>query len=432
MSTDDGTPAPPPRSEDPAPPPVPAQPSPPPLPEPPPLSGAPAAAAPPPLDAPPPLEAPPAPPDRAVLHSTEQTRTYPCPQCGDALQFAIDSQKLACGSCGFIQAIDPGERRVVKERDLGEAVARLREEAKQKTGSQVVGQKEIVCQSCGAHSTFTGSLTATRCPYCTTPIQRDDVQDAPARLAVDGVLPFTVDEKQAKAALSKWVTSRWFAPKEFKEYGRAGSFTSLYAAYFTYDAETETDYTGERGDDYTVTVGSGDDQRTETRTRWTGASGRVSNSFDDLAVLANTGLERKFTSKLEPWPTSSAKPFAPEYVAGHLCRTYDRGVEECLGDAKERMEKDIIHSVERDIGGDKQRIDSKTVHFDSLTFKHLLLPIWLLTVLFGGRVFQVFINGATGEVHGQRPFSPIKIALAVIGVLLLIAVAFAIYTLTKS
>jgi hypothetical protein len=311
-------------------------------------------------------------------------------------------------------------------------VAQLREEAKQKTGSQIVGQKEIVCQSCGAHSTFTGSLTASRCPYCATPIQRDDVQDAPARLAVDGVLPFRVDEKAAKEALSKWVRSRWFAPKEFKQYSRTGSFTSLYAAYFTYDAETETGYTGERGDHYSVTVGSGDNQHTETRTRWSSAWGTVSNSFDDLAVLANTGLERKHTSKLEPWPTASAKPFNPEYVAGHFCRTYDRGVEDCLEDAQKGMEKDINRSIERDIGGDEQRISSKEIHFNTLTFKHLLLPIWLLTVLFGGQVFQVFINGATGEVHGQRPFSPIKIALAVIGVLLLIAAGFAIYTMTKS
>ena len=58
-------------------------------------------------------------------------------------------------------------------------------------------------------------------------------------------------------------------------------------------------------------------------------------------------------------------------------------------------------------------------HVQSLTFKHLLLPIWLLTVIYAGKPFQVFINGITGEVQGQRPWSKVKIAVAVMVVVIL-------------
>lgn len=370
---------------------------------------------PPPTSPPPPLLPPdPAEADeeaqrRALLHETEQTRTYPCTSCGGQLEFHIGHQLLVCPHCGNRQEIVEAAGRSVEERDLRHAVADLQARPLQR----VAGEKEIVCQSCGGHTTFTGTLAATRCPYCATPIQRDDVHDAPDRLPVDGVLPFQVDDKAAKSAIEAWINSRWFAPSEFKKYKETGAFSSVYMAYFTYDADATTDYAGRRGDNYTVTTGSGDNQRTETRIRWRNVSGQVHNAFDDIAVCANTGLERKHVTALEPWPTQSARAFSAEYVAGHLCRTYDHDVEQSFGEARQRIDDEVRQTVKHDIGGDHQDINHLDTRFGAMTYKYLLLPIWLLTVIFEGRPFQVMINGVTGEVQGQRPWSKVKIALAV-------------------
>ncbi len=364
---------------------------------------------------------------RALLHQTEQTRTYPCLQCGGELVFDIGVQQLKCPHCGNVQDIVEGEGTLVEEQDFRSAIEALRSGAIGRDDDRVAGDKEVVCQNCGGHTTFTGSLTATRCPYCATPIQRDDVHDAPARLPVDGVLPFQIDEKTSKAAIDHWISSRWFAPKEFKKYSTTGSFSSVYVAYFTYDALTTTQYRGQRGDTYTVTVGSGENRRTETRTRWTPAWGTVRDDFDDLPVLANEGFERRRIDALEPWPTGDAKAFSAEYVAGHLCRTYDHDVEQCFGPAQKRMESEIEQTIRRDIGGDKQQISSKSVRYDQLSYKHLLLPIWLLTVIYQQKPFQVFINGITGEVQGQRPWSKVKIAMAVVAALIVIGILVAVF-----
>ncbi len=367
--------------------------------------------------------APPPLPERAIHHKTEETRTYPCTNCGGQLVFDIGTQKLKCPNCGNVQDIIEDAGRVTAEQDFRAAVARLHAQAAD-AGPQLVGEKEVVCQNCGGHTTFTGTLTSTRCPYCATPIQRDDVHDAPARLPVDGVLPFQVDERRARESLEAWINNRWFAPSEFKKYKQTGSFASVYSSYFTYDAETDTWYEGRRGEEYTVTVGSGDKQRTETRVNWYDVSGEVHNSFDDVAVLANDGFDHDKVTALEPWPTQQAKPFSAEYVAGHLSRTYDRDVEACLGEARRRMDAEIEGTIRSDIGGDRQDINRKETTFQSLTFKHLLLPIWLLTVVYAGRPFQVFINGITGEVQGQRPWSKVKLAVAItLAVILLVIVA---------
>ena len=84
-------------------------------------------------------------------------------------------------------------------------------------------------------------------------------------------------------------------------------------------------------------------------------------------------------------------------------------------------------TVRRDIGGDQQRVHGKNTTWYDMTFKHVLLPIWLLAVIYGGKPFQVCINGFTGEVQGRRPYSTVKIALTitlVVVVLLLGLMAF--------
>lgn len=348
----------------------------------------------------------------AMTHITESSRTYPCEACGGELHFDISTQLLKCAHCGNTHELREVEG-AVAERDLQTAIAFVRS-GRFANSQQATGEKEIVCQNCGGHTTFTGTLTANRCPYCATPIQLDDVHDAPERLPVDGVLPFQVDERAAEELIKKWIHSRWFAPSEFKRYHRTGSFESVYMAYFTYDADTTTHYRGQRGDYYTVTVGSGENRRTETRIRWSSRSGVVDNTFDDVPVFANDGFDRGRIAELEPWPTEVAKPYSPEFVAGHLSRTYDRDVEQCFPEARQVMEEDIDRTIRRDIGGDQQRVTSANVSWRRTEYKHVLLPIWLLTVIYLQQPFQVYINGVTGEVHGQRPYSKVKIAFAVV------------------
>ena len=388
----------------------------------------------------PPVTAPPvtgevpreAPRDLAALHGTEQTRTYPCNSCGAELHFDIKLQKLACAHCGAVHDLSVDLTQSAVEQDLRTALEALQNGRLHGQRSISAEHKEIVCQNCGGHSTFSGSLTAERCPYCATPIQRDDVHNAPDRLAVDGLVPFQIDAKSATSVIDEWINSRRFAPTEFKTYNRTGSFSSVYTAYFTYDADTEATYTGRRGDDYTVTVGSGDDERTETRTNWFPVSGAVTNSFDDITVFANDGFDRARVAKLEPWPTQTAKSYSPEFVAGHLCRTYDNDVEQCMGEATTKMEAEIDQTIRRDIGGDHQDVDSRSIDWRKMTYKHLLLPIWLLTVIYQDKPFQVYINGVTGEVQGARPWSKVKIIAAAVIILVVIIVLIVLLKSRKS
>lgn len=393
---------------------------------------------PPPLPTPSPLPQPARLPDPGALRDpaqiqrSEQTRTYPCPQCGANLFYDPGHQRLACRACGHTEPLTAPQGTVTK-RDLGTAMHDLAQRIAAGEHDRPRSlTREVVCQNCGGRTSFEGTLTATKCPYCATPIQRNDLQQAPERLPIDGVLPFQVDESAAHRAVNEWINSRWFAPREFKTYREVGSFTSIYLSYFTYDAQTVTDYTGQRGEHYTVVVGEGENRHTETRTNWWPVSGRVANDFRDVLEPANTGLDHKKVVALEPWPIPSAQPYSPQYIAGHLSRTYDEDAQQRFEDgARGQMDDQIRSTIRQDIGGDEQRVGQVSTSFRTLTFAQLLLPVWLLTVTFEGRPFQVFINGVTGEVQGRRPWSKVKIACAVLLAIIVVVIVVLVVKKTK-
>ena len=369
-------------------------------------------------------------------------RIFPCEGCGADLEFHIGDQLLSCEFCGFQKEIQLNQDAEVVEQDFHsmlEQLRRWREETKrnQRRSEEEPGNegaddehRELRCDSCGGNVEFVGTLTSTHCPYCGSPVQLEKAHKCDEnRISVDGVLPFLIERSRAKQNLDQWVKSRWFAPNKFLKQGAEGKFNGVYLAYFTFDSMTFSAYTGQRGEHYWVTVGTGKNRRRQRRTRWYPASGSFQRFFDDVLVLANTGLRRDFMLKLEPWPLSKVVPFNQQMLAGHLARTYDIELDNCFTEARDRIDDAIRAEVRRRIGGDTQRIHSVNSQYDAITFKHLLLPAWLMAYRYGEKTYQVFINAATGEVQGERPYSVWKILFAV---LLGVAVVGGIVALSQS
>ena len=366
-------------------------------------------------------------------------RIFPCESCGSDLEFNIGEQTLKCPHCGHVKQIERRLEGELPEQDLHAMLAHIRQwreaaQAKKTKADPDVAEaeskhRELRCDSCGGNVEFYGTLTSTFCPYCGSPMQLENAHKSEAhRIPVDGVLPFQVDGDHAKQNLFQWVNSRWFAPSRFRQERAAGKLNGVYLSYFTFDSMTLTAYTGQRGEHYYVTVGTGKNQRTERHTRWYPASGNFQRFFDDVLVLANTGLRRDFMLELEPWPLLKVVAFDQQMLAGLMARTYDIELDECFVDGKQRIDAAIHAEVCQRIGGDTQVVSSVKSRYDAMTYKHLLLPVWLLAYKYNNKTFQVFINAATGEVQGERPYSVWKILFAI---LLAILVAGGIFAATQ-
>jgi len=225
----------------------------------------------------------------------------------------------------------------------------------------------------------------------------------------------------------------WFAPNDLKKYAdTTDKLNGMYIPYWTYDSETESSYSGERGTNYTTTESytafengkSVTRTRTVTRISWTYVSGTVNNSFDDILVLASNSLPEKYTNALEPWDVENLTAYSDKFLSGFRTESYQVDVKSGFEKSKVIMEAGIRNSICSDIGGDHQRIGSVNTTYNNITFKHILLPVWLSAYRYHEKVFRFMINGRTGEVQGERPYSTIKIVLAVLAV---IAIGVGIY-----
>ncbi|WP_299358121.1 zinc ribbon domain-containing protein [uncultured Paracoccus sp.] len=382
---------------------------------------------------------------------TPQTEyRYPCENCGGSLQFSPGQNVLTCPYCGHEQTIPPGAARAPSRQQGGgtagadlllrdPATGRaLQWDAQHKAvdlveiplerglrldaGSDLTETvRTLSCPNCGARIEITGERHASTCPFCATPVVTDT--GATRQIKPQGVLPFVLTEAQAKAALEDWLHSLWFAPNGLTAYARRGRrMTGIYSPFWTFDADTRTAYHGQRGDHYYETVYvmaqvNGRMQRVPQRvlrTRWTPVSGRVARAFNDVLVLASASLPRRFTDALTPWDLSHLVPYRPEYLAGFTAEGYTIPLAEGHGIARQEMASVIAMDVRRDIGGDVQQIGDMRTEHSAETFKHILLPIWSAAYKYNGKSYRFVVNGQSGRVHGDRPWSAWKIALAVL------------------
>jgi hypothetical protein len=83
--------------------------------------------------------------------------------------------------------------------------------------------------------------------------------------------------------------------------------------------------------------------------------------------------------------------------------------------------------VKRDIGGDEQRILSMHTIYSKITFKLLLLPLYISAYKFKGKLYNVYVNGRTGKMKGQRPIAWGKVALLVISIIAVIVTLYLIF-----
>ncbi len=347
-----------------------------------------------------------------------RARKFPCSGCGAELAFDPTEQAPKCPYCGHVGSIGQSDAHVA-ERDLLAALEKAAE--RRAEVAQREDLHEVRCENCHATVQFQGALTAQRCPYCAHSMAREGVHESTQRLAVDGIVPFQIDSARAQAELQAWVKSRWFLPSALAKSRIRSAFQGVYLPFFTFDALTANRYRGMRGEHYYVTVGTGKNRHTVRRTRWYPASGSFRRFFDDVLENAGAGLPDKELAELAPWPLAELKPFEPDYLAGYLARTYERALPDCFQAARGQIEHALDADVRRRIGGDEQRVLSIDTDWSALTYKHVLLPVWMASYRWKQKTYRVVVNAATGEVQGERPWSWLKIALLVLLVAALIA-----------
>lgn len=354
----------------------------------------------------------------SVTGAASGERHYPCSQCGADLRFAPGETHLVCAHCGHEEEIaaipEAKAARALGEIDLAEGL-------RADLATALVAEARVTtCPSCGARVEFSGADHADECPWCASPIVADTA--AHRQIRPQALIPFRLTETAAQVAMARWLKGLWFAPNALKHYARGGRrMQGLYSPWWTFDAATRTRYRGKRGVRHSVGRGKG----TVTEVRWTPVSGRVVRFFDDVGIVASTSLPRAHAEGLQPWDYTELVPYASDYLSGFRAEAYTIGLDEGHARGRAAMEAQIHADVRRDIGGDEQVIDRLETDWRDETFKHVLLPVWMAAYRFRGKSYRFIVNGQSGKVRGERPYSVWKIIFVVV-VVLAVAAAVAI------
>lgn len=345
-------------------------------------------------------------------------KSFPCPSCGARLVFDPAVAQLQCEYCGWEDVI-PESQEQIQEQSYEQYLSQRHTSLSTLSETSL----EVSCNSCGATVEFEPPQTAGKCAFCGSNIVVAPTSADPT-IAPMGLIPFTVGRKQARDSMQVWIKKLWFAPNALKKLAQMEQIQGVYLPFWTYDSYTKTHYQGQRGEyyyteeTYTETDSDGKEE-TKTRevrhTRWCSTSGNVSRFFDDVLIPATRSVEQDHLKALEPWPLQeSLCPYESSYLAGFEAQKSQVKLEDGFEEAKSIMESQIRLDIHRDIGGDEQTIKHFSTAYSAITFKQILLPVWLTTYRYHNKQYQVIINAITGEIQGDRPYSKLKIALAIL------------------
>lgn len=350
---------------------------------------------------------------------TREETDKKCVDCGGTMDFDPATGKMVCPYCGRQEEIQIENKKfVAEELDFN----RVSDANNCDWGTKT---KKVVCKFCGAQTVYSAEEIANVCPYCgSNQVMEEKAENI---MAPGGVVPFRINSQDASVRFKKWIGRKFFCPKLAKESARPKAFQGLYVPYWTFDADTGSRYSGQYGKHHTVKRNG----KMVTETRWYSTSGYYQQSFDDMLVCGASSQNQQLLAKMEPYDTQQVVEYKPEYMAGFVAESYTVKVKDAWETAKDKMEpiirRGIARKIEHEHGAQDSRVSHVSTSYANVTYKYLLLPVWISSFQYNDKVYYFAINGQTGRVAGKTPLSPVKIALTAVAIVIVILILSWLY-----
>lgn len=339
-----------------------------------------------------------------------------CPTCGANLVYSPTLKKLHCEYCGGNVDIDLTD---YAEEVPFDRLTHTYEDWSTET-------RIFACSNCGARTIVSRKDIAPVCPYCGAHniVEQKDL----VGLKPNAVLPFLIDAKTAAEKFKAWARRRFFAPRKYKKSAKAEKIRGNYFPAFTFDSDTFSSYNGRLGKYYTVTVRRNGKTYTEQRIRYFYISGTYSKFFNDVLIYANRNKDEKTMGKLLPFATDYAQKYNDDFIYGFGASQYEKEGTECWGEAQGKMREYVKNAILAQYTYDI--IDSLNINmsFGRVTYKYMLLPVYIGHSKYRKKLYNFFVNGQNGNVAGKTPVSPVKVtALVLLGLLVVVGIGLLIY-----
>lgn len=339
--------------------------------------------------------------------TTEQETDKKCPNCGATVVYDPALRKMHCEFCGYqCELPNADDQNSVVELDFNSAINKQSCE----WGTE---KKSVECKACGAVTIYDALETSAICPFCgSTQVMPAATKDT---LAPGGVCPFTVTKESAGQSFTKWIKGKWFTPKKAKQNASPEAFQGVYLPYWTYDAQTTSNFTARAGYDRQVRKKDGG---YETVTDWRHVSGVYQEFIDDETVVASKRYENSGVKECGPFQLSKVIPYTPQALAGFLAERYSIGLKEgweiAQTSIQSKLRSNIDSYVKHHWRCDRVSSTKFSTIYSNITYKYIMVPVWMSSFKYKEKTYQFVVNGQTGKVGGKAPVSAFRVILAVL------------------
>lgn len=336
---------------------------------------------------------------------------FNCKTCGAELYWDSEANCLKCEYCDSEYQVEEFET-VESEQDEQEKPQPEAQEAdsyaKATDDSELTDLVVYQCSHCKAEIVTAKSTVATTCAFCGRAISITNklVND----FKPDSIIPFSIDEKEAKGIYKKYIGSTFLTPKEFGTEAVLKKMKGIYVPFWLHSFDNnsravvycENTTSHRRGDDkvidhhmYHVTVE---------------ATGR----FKDIPTDGLKHLDDALMDAIEPFDYNKLVEFSPAYMAGYYAEEYNENDKVTRERATTRATQTMRSKMEQEAGMYAiKQIRSYDENLSGVDAKYAMLPVWLLNVTYKGKEYLYAINGETGKIVGKLPISMQKLLLAI-------------------
>jgi predicted RNA-binding Zn-ribbon protein involved in translation (DUF1610 family) len=343
------------------------------------------------------------------------TETFLCPQCGAEMGWDADRKTLRCDFCGYQQ--EPEQIGEIVEYDL-ESFLRSDAAIAHGYGTQT---KSINCQQCGASIAVEPEVVSSECPFCGSNLVLEQ-ETSTNIIQPESLLPFQVSQEMALRKYRNWLGRGIFRPGDLKRRAGRGQLYGVYLPFWTFDADALSQWRAQAGYYYyvteTYTTTENGKRVTKTRqvrrTRWQPAWGQHSGHYDDVLIYATESVDRRMLEKIYPFDTKQLVPYRSSYLSGWRAEQYQIDLQQGWTIGRNKIIAYERDACIRQIPGDTYRNLHVNTTVIDVTFKHTLLPVWIASYPYNGKIYRYMVNGQTGKVEGQKPISWIRVTIAVI------------------
>jgi uncharacterized membrane protein (GlpM family) len=340
---------------------------------------------------------------------------FRCPHCDGATAFSTDNGGLTCSFCGYHEA--PQVEIVGKGAQEFEFTVETVERATNGWGQE---RKELVCNSCAAHTTLSTEMLSHTCPFCgsNAVVQSRAPQDV---LRPRFLVPFVTTTENCRQITAEFLQNSWLLPNDLQNLARSTEYTPIYIPFWTFDARSQASWRAEvYNTDARRRHHSAPNWKWERSfllklgdregSQWDWESGAVSLFTDDMLVSGSSQISLTLLKQLRGYRLGDLVPYEPTFLAGLSAQAYDVDLETAWASARRSMRAKTKEACLEQASARTTRNFSMNLDFSDESWRYILLPLYLATYRYGDKVFQVLINGQTGTIAGQRPVDWRKVA----------------------